>query len=65
MKSKDLLKNIQFVCELIAENEGAQQQMSLMPWGPEYELMPSQSFDACNYLQMNGIQQQQPQQQRH
>ncbi|KAF5943953.1 hypothetical protein HYC85_018030 [Camellia sinensis] len=60
----DLHNNNQYLRAKIAENERAQQQMSLMPGGPEYELMPSQSFDARNYLQMNGIQQQQPQQQQ-
>ncbi|KAL7212724.1 hypothetical protein ACSBR2_015411 [Camellia fascicularis] len=61
----DLHNNNQYLRAKIAENERAEQQMSLMPAGPEYELMPSQSFDARNYLQMNGIQQQQQQPPNH
>ncbi|KAL6992339.1 hypothetical protein U1Q18_010446 [Sarracenia purpurea var. burkii] len=40
----------------IAENERVQQQMNLMPGGSDYELMPPQSFDARNYLQVNELQ---------
>ncbi|XP_010273432.1 PREDICTED: floral homeotic protein AGAMOUS isoform X2 [Nelumbo nucifera] len=36
----------------IAENERAQQQMSMIP-ASEYEVMPPQSFDSRNFLQVN------------
>ncbi|CAK9180640.1 unnamed protein product [Ilex paraguariensis] len=41
---------------MIAENERAQQQMTLMPGNSDYELLPPQPFEARNYLQINGLQ---------
>lgn len=40
----------------ISENERAQQSMSLMPGGSDYDLVPSQSFDSRNYFQVNALQ---------
>jgi len=40
----------------IAENERAQQSMSLMPGAGDYDLVPSQSFDSRNYFQVNALQ---------
>lgn len=37
----------------VAESERAQQQMSLMPAGSEYQPMTSQHYDIRNFLPMN------------
>ncbi|KAK9706875.1 hypothetical protein RND81_07G157700 [Saponaria officinalis] len=55
----ELHNNNQFLrAKQIAENERAQQSMSLMPGGSsEYELAPPpQSFDSRNYFQVNALQ---------
>lgn len=52
----DLHNDNQYLRARIAENERNQQQMSLMPEGANYELMPSQQFDSRNYFQLNGLQ---------
>ncbi|KAK9696878.1 hypothetical protein RND81_08G003000 [Saponaria officinalis] len=53
----DLHNNNQFLRAKIAENERAQQSMSLMPGSGDYELAPPpQSFDSRNYFQVNALQ---------
>nr|BAK18552.1 MADS-box transcription factor [Cyclamen persicum] len=59
----DLHNNNQYLRAKIAENERVQQhrQMNLMPGTSEYELMQppapqSSSYDARNYIQVNGLQ---------
>ncbi|XP_059664683.1 floral homeotic protein AGAMOUS-like [Cornus florida] len=52
----DLHNNNQYLRTKIAQNERSQQQMSLMPGGSDYEVMPNQTLDARNYLQVNGLQ---------
>ncbi|WJZ96606.1 hypothetical protein VitviT2T_015276 [Vitis vinifera] len=52
----DLHNDNQYLRARIAENERNEQQMSLMPGGANYELMPSQQFDSRNYFQLNGLQ---------
>nr|CAA56655.1 SLM1 [Silene latifolia subsp. alba] len=54
----ELHNNNQYLRAKIAENERAQQSMSLMPGGSsEYELAPPpQSFDSRNYFQVNALQ---------
>ncbi|CAK9152663.1 unnamed protein product [Ilex paraguariensis] len=52
----DLHNNNQYLRAKIAENERAQQQMTLMPGNSDYELLPPQPFEARNYLQINGLQ---------
>ncbi|KAL2931027.1 Floral homeotic protein AGAMOUS, partial [Bienertia sinuspersici] len=52
----ELHNNNQFLRARIAENERAQQSMSLMPGGNDYDLVPSQSFDSRNYFQVNALQ---------
>uniref|UniRef100_A0A803MDW0 Uncharacterized protein n=1 Tax=Chenopodium quinoa TaxID=63459 RepID=A0A803MDW0_CHEQI len=48
----ELHNNNQFLRARISENERAQQSMSLMPGGSDYDLVPSQSFDSRNYFQI-------------
>ncbi|RVW21335.1 Floral homeotic protein AGAMOUS [Vitis vinifera] len=55
-KEIDLHNDNQYLRARIAENERNEQQMSLMPGGANYELMPSQQFDSRNYFQLNGLQ---------
>ncbi|KAL9236865.1 hypothetical protein vseg_011486 [Gypsophila vaccaria] len=54
----ELHNNNQFLRAKIAENERAQQSMSLMPGGgSDYELAPPpQSFDSRGYFQVNALQ---------
>ncbi|XP_021764209.1 floral homeotic protein AGAMOUS-like isoform X4 [Chenopodium quinoa] len=52
----ELHNNNQFLRARISENERAQQSMSLMPGGSDYDLVPSQSFDSRNYFQVNALQ---------
>ncbi|KAJ8450014.1 hypothetical protein Cgig2_029376 [Carnegiea gigantea] len=52
----ELHNNNQFLRARIAENERAQQSMSLMPGAGDYDLVPSQSFDSRNYFQVNALQ---------
>ncbi|XP_057950348.1 floral homeotic protein AGAMOUS isoform X2 [Malania oleifera] len=52
----DLSNNNQYLRAKIAETERSQQQMSLMPGGPNFELLPSQPFDSRNYFQVNALQ---------
>nr|BAI59709.1 MADS-box transcription factor [Lobelia erinus] len=52
----DLHNSNQYLRAKIAENERAQQHMSLMPGSSDYELVQPQPFDARNYLQVNGLQ---------
>ncbi|KAL2475135.1 K-box region and MADS-box transcription factor family protein [Abeliophyllum distichum] len=52
----DLHHNNQYLRAKIAETERAQQHMNLMPGSSDYELVQPQSFDAQNYLQVNGLQ---------
>ncbi|XP_059595838.1 agamous isoform X3 [Vitis vinifera] len=55
-KNELLFAEIEYMQKRIAENERNEQQMSLMPGGANYELMPSQQFDSRNYFQLNGLQ---------
>ncbi|KAF8409153.1 hypothetical protein HHK36_005226 [Tetracentron sinense] len=48
----DLHNDNMYLRAKIAENERAQQHMSLMP-ASDYEVMPSQPFDSRNFLQVN------------
>ncbi|XP_057950350.1 agamous-like MADS-box protein MADS1 isoform X1 [Malania oleifera] len=52
----DLGNNNQYLRAKIAETERSQQQISLMPGGPNFELLPSQPFDSRNYFQVNALQ---------
>ncbi|GAB2299026.1 Floral homeotic protein AGAMOUS, variant 2 [Dionaea muscipula] len=53
----DLHNNNQYLRARIAENERAQQSMSLMPGNSaDYELVPSHTFDSRSFFQVNALQ---------
>ncbi|KAI3466779.1 hypothetical protein Pfo_023442 [Paulownia fortunei] len=56
----DLHHNNQYLRAKVAETERAQQHMNLMPGSSGYELVQSHSFDAPDYLPVNGLQDQPP-----
>ncbi|CAA0832391.1 K-box region and MADS-box transcription factor family protein [Striga hermonthica] len=52
----DLHHNNQYLRAKIAETERVQQHMNLMPGSSDFELGQPQTFDARNFLQVNGLQ---------